>query len=243
MMDQLNLLAAEAAGNEAVREKIILQQEGTILRTASLVCRRFITKSDDEWSVALLAFSNAVDTYTVGRGDFLPYAKTVIRSRLTDHFRTQKHLFHEVVTAPYILEGGGTPEEDTDGVYRAVVNESLADRAKTRENLREEILEMNTLLKTYGFQFFDLTACSPKQDRKRADCAAVIRYLLGEPNLIREMKQQKKLPVKALVSGSGISRKTIDRYRKYIIMAVLVLQGEYPMLSEYLRFVRQKESL
>ena len=50
------------------------------------------------------------------------------------------------------------------------------------------------------------------------------------------------LPVKALAAASGISRKTLDRYRKYIIMAVLVLDGDYPQLAEYLKFVKEERT-
>ena len=53
------------------------------------------------------------------------------------------------------------------------------------------------------------------------------------------LEKSRKLPIRALASGSGVSRKVLDRYRKYIIMAVLILNGEYPKLSEYLKFVRK----
>lgn len=39
---------------------------------------------------------------------------------------------------------------------------------------------------------------------------------------------------------SGISRKTIDRYRKYIIMAILILDDDYPWLAGYLQFIRDE---
>ena len=38
---------------------------------------------------------------------------------------------------------------------------------------------------------------------------------------------------------SGVSRKTLDRYRKYIIMAALVLSDDYPQIAEYLKFVKE----
>ena len=41
---------------------------------------------------------------------------------------------------------------------------------------------------------------------------------------------------------SGVSRKTLDRYRKYIIMAALILSDDYPQLAGYLKFVKEGEA-
>ncbi|HRX09555.1 MAG TPA: sigma factor, partial [Candidatus Limiplasma sp.] len=50
-----------------------------ILTTASRALRRYITKSDDAWSVALIAFWEAVDHYREEQGGFEAYARLVIR--------------------------------------------------------------------------------------------------------------------------------------------------------------------
>jgi RNA polymerase sigma factor len=241
MTEHINQLAVCAAADDTVREDLILQQEQTILRTAAAVSHRYIGKSDDEWSVALCAFSRAIDLYSMEKGNFLPFAQMLIKRALIDLFRTRKSALHEVPVAPHILEGNGEPEEDPDGVYFAVVKTS----AQASDNsMRDEITAANELLKTYGFRFYDLTECSPKQDKTREDCAKVVRYMLDQypPELLEELKRRKKLPVKALANATGISKKTIDRYRKYMIMAILILEGDFPHIAEYLKFVREEAS-
>ena len=57
---------------------------------------------------------------------------------------------------------------------------------------------------------------------------------------ILELEKTHKLPIKSLSASSGIPRKTLDRYRKYLIMAVLVLNGDYPFLQEYLKFMKEE---
>jgi RNA polymerase sigma factor len=99
---------------------------------------------------------------------------------------------------------------------------------------------VNDELNLYGFRFFDLTDCSPKQERTRSECAKAIRCLLERPDLMGELTRTRKLPVQALAKGSGVSKKLIDRYRKFLVMATVVLSGDYPMLAEYLRFVRKE---
>ena len=57
------------------------------------------------------------------------------------------------------------------------------------------------------------------------------------PDQIKELEKSRKLPIRAVAAGSGVSKKVLDRYRRYVIMAILILNGDYPQLSEYLKFV------
>ena len=239
MTATINQLALSAARNEQRREELIRAQERTILRTASAACRRFVSRSDDEWSVALCAFSRAVDVYDEAKGDFLPFAQMLIKRELIDYFRAQKSVLREVSVAPHVLESGGEPEEDPSGVYLAVVKSS---REASDHSLRDEILAANELLSDYGFRFFDLTECSPQQEKTQKECAVAIRTVLTDSALFAAMEKTRKLPIKALAAASGVSRKTLDRYRKYIIMAVLILDGDYPQLAEYLKFVKEAQA-
>lgn len=237
MTATINQLALSAARNEQRREELIRSQEQTILRTASAACRRFVSRSDDEWPVALCAFSRAVDVYDEAKGDFLPFAQMLIKRELIDHFRAQKNALREVSVAPHVLEGGGEPEEDPSGAYLAVVKSS---REASDHSLRDEILAASEMLQDYGFRFFDLTECSPRQDKTRRECARAICFALTDSALLSSLEKSRKLPIKALAAASGVSRKTLDRYRKYIIMAVLILDGDYPQLAEYLKAVREE---
>lgn len=239
MTESMNRLAMAATSDERKREELIRGHEQTILRTASSACHRYVNKSDDEWSIALCAFSKAVDVYTAEKGDFLPFAQMLIKRDLIDYYRSQKNTLREVTVAPHVLEGGGEPEEDPSGVYLAVVKNS---QEASDRSLRDEILAANELLSDYGFRFFDLTECSPQQDKTRKECAVAIRFMLTDSTLFAALEKTRKLPIKALAAASGVSRKTLDRYRKYIIMAVLILDGDYPQLAEYLKFVKEAQA-
>ena len=78
MIVETNELAVKAASDTACREQLILNNEQNILRTASLLCRRYISKSDDEWSVALGAFSHAVDVYNIGNCETRPIKSAIL---------------------------------------------------------------------------------------------------------------------------------------------------------------------
>ena len=237
MAQSLNQLALMAAVNDLQREELICSQENLILRTAASVTHSYVDKSDDAWSVALEAFSRAIDLYSAEKGDFLPFAQMLIKRSLIDFYRSQKRERNEVSVAPHILEGESEPEEDTDGAYLAVIKVS---REAGDHGLREEILAANEMLSEYGFRFFDLTECSPQQEKTRKECAAAIRTVLMDQDMLAALVKSRRLPIKSLAASSGVSRKTLDRYRKYIIMAVLILDGDYPQIADYLKFVKEE---
>ena len=236
MQQSVNALALRASKDERAREQLIQSQEQTILRTASAVSRRYVGKSDDEWSVALYAFSHAIDVYDEAKGDFLPFAQMLIRREMVDAYRGEARHAGEMSVAPHVLDGSAEPEEDTEGVYLAVVRDSVE---AADYSLRDEITAANAMLAGYGFRFFDLTECSPKQEKTRRECAAAVRAALQSPALLRQMQETKKLPAAEIHRVSRVSRKTLDRYRKYIIMAILILSDDYPQLAEYLKFVKE----
>ena len=45
--------------------------------------------------------------------------------------------------------------------------------------------------------------------------------------------------MKELEKLSRIPRKILDRHRKYLIAAVEILHGEYPLLAEYMSYIRK----
>ncbi len=54
--------------------------------------KRSVTTSDDEYIIAMMAFGDAIDGYNENKGNFLGFAKTVIRNRIIDSIRREaKH--------------------------------------------------------------------------------------------------------------------------------------------------------
>ena len=63
----------------------------------------------------------------------------------------------------------------------------------------------------------------------------VAHVIMEDEQLIQFLFDKKSLPMKQLVDRVQVSRKTIERQRKYIIAIVLILAGEFQMLQEYIR--------
>ena len=233
--------AALAAGDPAERDRFLLMHENRILRLTGSILRASVTKSDDEWSVALLAVSEALDGWNAEKGPFWPYASIVMKSRLNDLYRKEKRRSAEIPVAPDAFDGEVDEFEPDLGTQMEVRDRigDTAENAASDTGLRDEILEIQKELSGYGISFFDLAECSPKAEKTREGCASLIRAIFDPPPLTGEMRSSRKLPIGALLKRTGLSKKLAERHRKYLIAAALILDGDYPGLADYLSFVKK----
>jgi len=230
-VNNLDQAAMTAKYNKKIREELIHDQEEYILKCVRRAAGRYITKSDDEWSVALSAFSEAVDGYELQKGVFISYAYTVIRSRLIDYIRKQKKTFLEIPASPTMLEG--EYEEDTEevGFHLKMAEKQL----RFDENrLHDEIDALNILLQEYDISFWDLAFCSPKTKKSRNQCMIILMVMRENAGFQNVIKKTHQLPIAEIVVHTGLHRKIIERYRKYIIAATEIISGDYPGLQEYI---------
>lgn len=228
--------ALQAASDPKAAEAFIEQSRQFILRCASKFTHKYVTVSDDEWSVAMIAFSEAITSYDAEKGSFPLFAELVIRRRLLDFQRSEFRHSGELYVDPSVFEGHIDAE-----AADAALQESVVQRTIQLEDssISDEINAVSSVLSEYGFSFADLTACSPKAAKTRSSCAQAIRFLLNTPPLISDMRQSSTLPIRLICKNTTVPRKILDRHRKYIIAAAEILHGDYPCLAEYLNFVRK----
>ena len=172
-------------------ERFIEAHEGFILRTASRHAGHTVTRSDDEYSVALLAFYEAVKGYDPAGGPFGAYASLVIGRRLADYYRASHRFDAEVSLAPQTFDG--TVEEDAAdaGVQLAVV-EKLGEMRTVCA--AEEIESADEQFAKYGFSFYDLASCSPKSDKTRRGCGMAARRRAAYPHASSSVTETISLP-------------------------------------------------
>ena len=207
-----------------------------ILKTASFVQQKYVTLSDDAWSIALIAFWEAMDHFDSDKGGFEAYAAMVIKRRLIDYQRKLYKLSAEITVAPDAFTG----EAGEDNA--AVQPQGLLLKSAVSPDdpsLSDEVTEVSSLLAKYGFTFMDLVTCSPKSEKTKAACVAAASYMLRTPTLIAKMRHVRRLPIQAVANGTQVSFKLINRHRRYIIAVVEILDGDYPGLATYLVTVQK----
>lgn len=145
-------------------ENLFCENEFFILRTARIAAGRPITKSDDEWSVALSAFWEALKSHDTQKGTLQAYASVVIRHRLIDYVRSVKTRERELSAQPAVF--GGDVETETVGIQRAVERSLIQEVPDTA--LADEIDELAELLKRYNINFLTFPNAAPRQERPGA---------------------------------------------------------------------------
>ncbi|MEG2526451.1 MAG: sigma factor [Oscillospiraceae bacterium] len=233
----LDLRVESIVNDPSGRDALIHEYKPFILKCASDCSKHYITDADDEWSIALMAFAEALEKYSRREGHFLSFAKLVIRRRLYDYFDANQKFRSEISVSPSMFSGEAEDEEDVTDVYLQV-KERLVCEPET--SAADEIEYANSVFSSYGFSFYDLTTCSPKAEKTKKSCAKAAAYILKNPILVGEMRQSHQLPMKIISDNTGVPRKVLERHRKYIIAAVELLSGEYPCLAEYLRPIREE---
>lgn len=240
-MNDLEQDVLRAKENDEALADLIEANRSFILRCASETVHRYVTDSDDEWSVALMAFSEAVRDYEGGKGSFRGLAAIVIKRRVLDYLRSQSR-YDELAVTPDAFDG--SLDEDTAGGMELRVQERMAEEARsaaddTAERAREEIAAMQEILGAYGFSFFDLAESSPKAEKTKRSCGLAIRTLIASVALMAKMRLARLLPIKELSAESGVVRKILERHRKYIIASAEILDGDFPILAGYLSYVKE----
>ena len=243
-MDDLQERVLAAKEDDALFTQLVEEHKAWILSCASRSAGHFVTDSDDEWSIALMAFSEAVQSYDAEKGSFRSLASVVIRRRVTDYLRSEGKHGTEIVVMPGAFEGE-LEEDDAHGVIlhvqQRVADDSMAEAFDDSvSRAREEIAEMQDILHEYGFSFFDLAECSPKAEKTKKSCGQAIRTMIASAILMAKMRLKRLLPIRELSEQSGVVRKILDRHRRYIIAGSEILDGDFPILASYLRSVREE---
>ena len=199
--------------------------------TAKFLKRPPLEGHDDELSIAMIAFHEAINGYSRTRGAFLAYASMMIKSRLIDYSRKERR--HSNVIS---LDTPGE-EENT------ALGESLADETDHHEALasrdatRWEIEELSRQMQEFGVTLSDVADNCPKQQRTLEACRRALLYAKENPELLDELLQTKRLPIGKLTSGSGVERKTLERHRKYMVALLLIYTNGYEIIRGHLKQV------
>ncbi|OQB14496.1 MAG: RNA polymerase sigma factor SigI [Firmicutes bacterium ADurb.Bin193] len=218
-----------AKNDNAQRDTLIEEYTGFVLSCAKKTVGRYISPSDDEASIALIAFNEAITKYEEERGHFLDFASMMIKSRLIDHLRK---LYRDKNTVPFSSLSTTDDDGNETDFDIGVVKEPISDTAFELEAIKREIAK-------FGISYMDLPKDTPKTKKTKEACYSVIRYILKNEQALTDIKEKGVVPVSEIIRNLGVNKKLLERHRKYIIVAVVVLSGDYSIIAEYFRAVRE----
>ncbi|SFQ99093.1 RNA polymerase sigma-I factor [Desulfoscipio geothermicus] len=227
-----SLIEQAQLGDHLAREQIIEQGKPFIAKVSSTICKRYLCWGrDEELSVALLAYNEAIDAYNKdNKTTFTTFAHRVIHRRLVDYFRKEVKQQH-LSLVPI--------DEDNNEFSKAEKDISIIkyQDSTQQEDLVATIATFNMILKDYGITFKNLVKCSPKHRDTRENLMRIALYIAENNELFTQLKKTKRLPVHELCKKLGVSRKVIEKGRKYIIALTLILtEPELTALKNFTSF-------
>jgi RNA polymerase sigma factor len=208
------------------RNNFIEENKAFIYNVAYNICKRKLSwENDDELSISLIAFNNACDSFNSNKGNFFSYSKVIIKNALIDHFRRMSR-------TPYVMFDN--EEEDMDYIdYRSSMDSY--ELQNENKNRAEEIVMFTKELKEYKLDFSSLVDSSPSHKDTRDSLLNIAFSCVKEETILVHVKQKKQLPIKEIILLTGSNRKLLEKWRKYILILILILSSdEYPYIKSYL---------
>ncbi|WP_034328119.1 RNA polymerase sigma-I factor [Alkaliphilus transvaalensis] len=219
-------------GNEIEKNRLIEEYIPFIQKNISQQVGKYVDiKNDDIYSVGLMAFNEAIDKYNKEKGSFLSFAAIVIRSRIIDQLRKESKGLKEVYISQFSFE------EDESSLDQFTAVESF-------ENQLEIKMDMATLIKqmeAFGVTLDDLLREAPKHLDTRIKAVEIGRYVYGQKDLKAKLMKTHNLPVTDLIRDLQVSKKILQRSRKFIIAVILILDSNLDTLKGYISQVEGRQ--
>ena len=193
-----------------------------IVRTVSSITGRYVSlEHDEEFTVALSAFTEAVQRFDSNRGRFLNYAALVMRSRLKTYMQeTRKHA--DTVSLDGLLEQGVDP---------AAPQESETD-------LREEIQQYQEELRKFDLTLDIMVEKSPCHRDTRETAIRVAEQAGQNEKIVSETYRKRKLPIRPVAALCCVTEKIVKTSKQFILGTMLVFVLKLPGLSSWIREAR-----
>ncbi len=213
-----SLLSQARQGHDQARNDLIAGLRPFVHRVCSRRCGRFLSwENDDELGIGLLALNEAIDAYSPDYGgSFMSFAVKVIDRRLIDYLRRQGN------HAPIHLS---TLEAEAEQLAAPEPEENL-DLSLAVEQFTQELAE-------FKISPADLVKSSPKHRDTRHVLTRVARYLAGNRELLDQFFQYRQLPLAQLCLQTGVSRRVLERGRRYVVALTLIFTRDayFPLRS------------
>lgn len=205
---------------EKDKEKINLLIEDYqpfILNTISNLKNEYIqVENDEEVSIGLMAFTEAMHRYDKNKGRFLSYAQLVITSRVKTFWEKEQKNKH------YCID-----ELENSNLNKSNSHEEI--------NLREEILIFEEELNRFGIDFEDLIDASPKHKDTRERAIDIALKTSNEKDLVNHIYEKKRLPITKISERFLVSVKIIKKSKVFIMASIIVIVNNYNNILNWIK--------
>ena len=228
--DAINARLEDIRNNTEDIGRFVEEYKPFIASCAGKAAGRYMSYgTDDELSIAMMAFVEAINSFDNTKGNFFTFSRNAIKRRLIDYYRSEKRHSNVISLNLYMEERDEEYDLSSDEAVRNYSDQRLT------ELRRLELQELGKELEQWNITYRDLARVSPKHRKTRQQCAELAGLILSRPDILQLVMAKKYLPVAELERISGLPRKLIERFRKYIIAIVVIAIGDYEYIKDYIK--------
>lgn len=207
-------------------EYLIEKYMAFLIKTVSGFTGRYISiENDEEFEIALLAFTEAVEKYQSEKGVFLAFSKLVIVSRLKNYAEKEKK--HEKVVS-------------LDELYESGQDFQAEEAEEQDDYLQQEILRYKKELLFFGLTFEKLADEAPRHKDTRETALDAAEKAGKDEEIVEETYRKRKLPIRRVAVLAELTEKVIKRSKSFILSAMIIFAKEFPSLLYWIRGTRCK---
>ena len=204
--------------NELIEEYIPF-----IIKTISKFTNRYVSiENDEEFSIGLVGFYEAIQKYNNDKGPFLPFAQLVITSRLKNYYNKEnKHNLH--------ISMDSMEEEGIN------IKEKLSNPIEDKSELVDEMDELKREINIFGFSLEDLVDEAPKHVDTRANALDLSEKVSKDKPLVDFMYTKMRLPIKQISLKYRVTEKVIKGSKKFIITGIIIFYRNFRNLKLWIK--------
>ena len=209
------------AGDKNALDDVYEHLSQFCLRVISKTCSKYINPNDEEAGIIANVILDALEKYHFDRGSFMVYLGQAVRNRTIDGLRKEKRIPSVTV---YSLDADIMPS----GTEKVFFEDIIDDIAR-----KQEIHVFEQLLASFELSSGELVNVSPRQSKTREQAQRAAWLIAQDSELSSYLIAKGMLPHKVLEEKFNLNRGILDRYRKYIIAAVLIHVNDLGYLKPY----------
>ena len=202
--------------------ELIDQHMPFIIKSISDVTGRYVScENDEELSVGMLGFNEAIERYDNEKGHFLSFAKLVISSRIKNYLKGENKNQHSSLDE--LVDKG------------LEIKDEYVEHEEDNSLLIDDINRLKMEISSFGFSLEDLVNEAPKQQATRMNAIHLSEQISKEEEFLSFMYLKKRLPIKKIVLRFQVTEKVIKRSKKFIISVVIIIDKNLSSLKNWIR--------
>lgn len=212
----LNTKVIRVKHDESKRNQFIEEHIPFVIGKVSKITNRYIcTEEDDAFVIGLEAFDEAISRFDSDKGNFLPFAEQVIRSRVTDWMRKEKRLRDRTTTIQQ-----KEISDSSDLEYEFI--------------LRDEIFNLKKELAMFNVTFDDLVEKAPKKRKTLRKVTGIGKEASNSKSIVKKLFATRKLPMKDISDYVEVTLRIIKTHRDFIISVMVIKIKKFNLVDNFL---------